>query len=344
MAEVQIAGRNRELGEKFARTINADFVSCNLHEKDSIQRVIDNAHIVVHTAGPFQNTDYYVAEQCIEAGSHYLDLSDGRQFVEGISRLDESARQRRVFVTSGASSVPAITFALIQQLSAEFLHFDQITIGLSPGNQNPRGTSTIAAILTYLGMPISVFQKGQWICVSGWGDGHYRVFPAPVGSRRVYNCDVPDLTLFPKLWKAGTVRFYAGLELDVFNFALSGMASLRKLFGIKPLSLCAPLFLKLSLMLYSFGSKNGSLAVWISGKNHQSRSIKRMIAIVTRDDGPATPSSPAIVLTKKILEDGPPAFGAFPCVGFLALDDLLDYLRPFGIWCVMGDEHGWKEC
>ena len=133
--------------------------------------------------------------------------------------------------------------------------------------------------------------------------------------------------MFPKLWNARTVRFYAGLELNIFNYALSVIASLRRLFLLEPLPRCAPLFLNLSLMLYSCGSKNGALAVWLSGKNHNSQRIERKIAIVTDDDGPATPSSAAIVLTKRILEHGPPALGAFPCVGFLTLDEIMAHSK-----------------
>ncbi len=340
---VRVAGRNRHVGEIFARTINADFVSCDLDDEDSLRQAIRDANVVIHTAGPFQKKDYRVAKLCIDAGSHYLDLSDARQFVGGIATLDQVARQQGVFVTSGVSSVPAITFALIKELSPQFSHIDQIAIGLSPGNQNPRGASTIAAILTYLGKQVTVFENAQEITVSGWGDSQYRSFPPPVGSRRVHNCEVPDLELFPKLWNARTVRFYAGLELNIFNYALSVIASLRRLFLLEPLPRCAPLFLNLSLMLYSCGSKNGALAVWLSGKNHNSQRIERKIAIVTDDDGPATPSSAAIVLTKRIIEHGPPALGAFPCVGFLTLDEIMAHLRPLGVWDVKGDEAGWGQ-
>lgn len=341
-ARVRVAGRNRDVGQNFARAINADFVPCSLDDEDSLRQAIDDSYIVIHAAGPFQNRDYHVAKLCIEAGSHYLDLSDARQFVVGISALDDLARRQHVFVSSGVSSVPAITCALIMELSSEFLSIDRITIGLSPGNQNPRGASTIAAILSYLGRPVTVVENAQEITVLGWGDSQYREFPPPVGSRRVHNCDVPDLELFPKLWNARTVRFFAGVELNVFNYALSTIALLRKLFFLERLPLCAPLFLNLSLMLYSCGSKNGSLAVWLSGKNHNSQQIERKIAIVTDDDGPATPSSAAIVLTKRILDHGPPVLEAFPCVGFLTLDEIMAHLRPLGIWAVKGDENGWE--
>ena len=51
--------------------------------------------LLIHTAGPYQQQDYHVAQAAIEAGCHYLDLADGRDFVNGISRLDAAARSAR---------------------------------------------------------------------------------------------------------------------------------------------------------------------------------------------------------------------------------------------------------
>src|SRR5207247_2609299 len=113
---------------------------------------------------------YRVAELSIELGAHYLDLADAREFVAGIGQLDDQARQRGLLVTSGVSSTPAITSALIEELRPEFSRIDEIHTALSPGNQNPRGVSTIAAVLSYLGRKIRVWQDGQWVERPGWGD------------------------------------------------------------------------------------------------------------------------------------------------------------------------------
>jgi hypothetical protein len=82
--------------------------------------------------------------------------------------------------------------------------------------------------------------------------------------------------------------------------------------------------------------------VWVRGKNSGGAPIERRIAIVTAYDGPATPSSAAIVLTSRILDGGPPRIGAFPCLGFFKLEELLSHLAPLGVWCVKGSEAGWE--
>ncbi|MGH7140161.1 MAG: saccharopine dehydrogenase family protein, partial [Pirellulales bacterium] len=313
---VRVVGRNVKVGGNFAARIGADFRPCSLDDCDSLRRALAGSFVVIHAAGPFQGGDYRVAEICLELGAHYLDLSDARNFVKGIGRLDEEARRRGLLVASGVSSTPAITSALINELTAEFSRIDEIHSALSPGNQNPRGASTVGAVLSYVGRDIRVWRDGRWANRPGWGDAQRLDFPPPVGRRRVYNCDVPDLELFPSAFNAQTVRFSAGLELNLLNHLLSVCALPCRWFGLN-LMRRARLFLNLSLMLFPFGTTNGALAVWLRGRDHAGGFIERRIALVTDYDGPATPSSAAIVLTRKILASVPSRVGAFPCVGFL---------------------------
>jgi len=338
---VWVEGRNAEIGGNFAHQIGAEFRRCDVEDRNSLQQAIDGSFLVIHAAGPFQGADYRVAELCLEVGAHYLDLADAREFVAGIGRLDDLARRRELLVCSGVSSTPAVTSALIAHLAPEFGRIDEIQTALSPGNQNPRGASTIAAVLSYLGRRIRVWQDGHWVERPGWGDVRRLDFPPPVGRRRVHNCDTPELELFPAHYGAATVRFAAGLELNLLNYLLSLCALPCRWFGFD-FSRHARFFLKLSLMLFPFGTTHGALAIWLRGLDESGQTIERRIALVTAHDGPATPSSAAVVLARKILACGPPRVGAFPCIELLALDELLLHLRPLGIWCARGDESGWK--
>ena len=339
---VRVAGRSTRIGANFAQRIGAEFHRCDLGDRDALQRAIDGSFLVIHAAGPFQGADYHVAELCLEAGAHYLDLADAREFVAGIGRLDGEARRRGLLVASGVSSTPAITSALIASVAPEFAQIEEIHTALSPGNQNPRGAATIAAVLSYLGRKIRVWRDGRWVERPGWGDVERLQFPAPVGRRRVHNCEVPDLELFPTVFGAQTVRFSAGLELNLLNYLLSLCALPCRWFGFD-FTRHARFFLNASMMLFPFGTTNGALAIWLRGRDHASRPIERRIALVTDYDGPATPSSAAVVLARKILHSGPPRTGAFPCVGLLTLEEILAHLHPLGIWCARGDESGWQE-
>jgi hypothetical protein len=236
--------------------------------------------------------------------------------------------------------VPTITWALVAELAGEFSSIDSIQIALSPGNQNPRGASTIAAILSYLGRPIRVWIDGRWQVRSGWGDRIELEFPPRAGVRRVYRCEVPDLDLFPKAWGASTVQFHAGLELDGFNRTLGVLAALRRAHLAPSLERLAPLGLWVSLKFFEFGSGNGSLAVWLRGRGRDGAAIERKIALVTALDGPATPSSAAILLASKLLLGEGLEPGARTCMGLLRLEEIRAHLEPFGIWCSRSDANG----
>ncbi len=153
---VRVVGRSAKIGRNFAQRVGADFYPCLLEDRDALRRAIEGSFLVIHAAGPFQGVDYHVAEQCLQAGAHYLDLADAREFVAGIGRLDDDARRRGLMVASGVSSTPAITSAMIAELAPDFARIEEIHTALSPGNQNPRGAATIAAVLSYLGRKIRV--------------------------------------------------------------------------------------------------------------------------------------------------------------------------------------------
>ena len=110
----------------------------------------------------------------------------------------------------------------------------------------------------------------KWVDRPGWGDVQWLQFPEPVGRRRVHNCDVPELELFPQAFGAASVRFSAGLELNFLNYLLSLCSLPCRWFGLD-LSRRARLFLNVSLMLFPFGTTNGSLAIWVRGRDHAGR-------------------------------------------------------------------------
>jgi short subunit dehydrogenase-like uncharacterized protein len=69
--------------------------------------------VVVDCAGPFQGSGTTLIEACMAAGVHYVDIADGRTWVENIWRFDADARALGVAVITGASTTPALTHAVV---------------------------------------------------------------------------------------------------------------------------------------------------------------------------------------------------------------------------------------
>jgi short subunit dehydrogenase-like uncharacterized protein len=90
--------------------------------------------LVINASGPYQLQDYRLARACIAAGVHYVDLADARGFVTGIGALDAEAREAGVLVVSGASTVPAVAVAAIDEYAPQFAMLESASIVIAPGN------------------------------------------------------------------------------------------------------------------------------------------------------------------------------------------------------------------
>lgn len=280
--------------------------------------------LLIHTAGPFQGQDYRVAEACLACGSDYIDLADGRDFVSGIGRLDERARQAGRLLVSGASSVPALSSAVVDALLPRFSALQSIEHAINPGNRTPRGDATVASILGYCRRPIRVWRDGRWQHVHGWMSGKRQLFP--FGRRRVGVCEVPDLELFPARYpQVRTVLFRAGLELPLLQWGTWCAAWLVRLGLVCSLAAYAPRLSRFSERFMRFGSDVGGMVVELAGLGIDGAPLRlRWWLDAAAGDGPQVPVTPAVVLTQRLADGLVMAKGAQPCMGLLTLDQLTD--------------------
>lgn len=301
---------------------NTTALTVNAHDPASLRRALDGVFAVVNTVGPFQAHDYSVAETCAGMGIHYVDLADARAHVDGIVRLNRRAQQRNCLIVSGASTVPAVSAALVDMLAHEFDRISDIHTCISPGNKNPRGVATVQAILSYTGSSFRIKENGRWRYAYGWSELEKVVFPTPVGKRRVYLCDVPDLDIFPMRYGAQTVSFRAGLELNLFNRGLVLLSRMRRWGWIKNLPGWAPGLIAASHLFRSFGGVAGGMRVLVRGRKN-GEEIQHTAFLIARDaNGPAIPCSPSVALIRKWVERGVADSGAMPCVGLLTWDEI----------------------
>ncbi|HKE93114.1 MAG TPA: saccharopine dehydrogenase NADP-binding domain-containing protein [Povalibacter sp.] len=292
--------------------------------------------LVIHTAGPFQQQSYHVAQACIDAGAHYVDLADGRQFVAGIVDLDAAARGRGVLIVSGASTVPALSAAVIDHYRDRFAAITDIAVGITPGNRTPRGLSTVESVLSYCGKPLQRWQNGRWQRVYGWQDLHRVRYPR-LGWRWFATCDVPDLALFPQRYGAsGSVRFHAGLELAVIQFSLWLMSWLSRWRLVSSWLPAAPALKHASEWVMGWGSDAGGMHVDIAGRDTDGRQrTLRWILTAFRGHGPQIPCVAAIVIARKLMHGELSTSGATPCLDLMTLAEFDA--------TVQGLDIGWRE-
>lgn len=311
------------------------YVALDLEAPDFAAKLADlHPGLVIHCAGPFQGQDYRVAEAACAAGAHYLDLSDGRDFVAGFgAALDTRARAAGICAVSGASSVPGLSSAVVDHLSADFAAIHDIQIAIAPGQQVPRGVATLKAVFGYAGAPVARMKDGRWQSAYGWQDLRALRF-ADLGTRWAATCDVPDLALFPQRY-AGvrTVEFRAALELRSQHAVLWCAAALRRLGMPVPLSHGAPWLNQMSSRLLDrFGSRHGGMMVRVSGTRHDGRAGTATWQLSAPDgNGPEVPCMATLLLARKLSDGTLTSRGAMPCMGLFDLDAFTPHFRQWGM-------------
>jgi saccharopine dehydrogenase-like NADP-dependent oxidoreductase len=288
--------------------------------------------ITIHTSGPFQAQGYEVAKACNAAGSHYIDLADGREFVAGIGSLDREARDNGVLVVSGASSVPCLTAALVDHYCSGFGRLESLDYGITTAQQTTRGLATTAAILSYTGKPFTTLIDGKRQAVYGWQGLHARRYTG-LGRRWLGNCDIPDLALFPERYPSlKTIRFYAGLELPLVHWTLWLLSGLVRIGLIRRLERMAPLLLRTSFLFDRFGTDNSALHMELGGTDANGAQKRITFELTARSgDGPYIPCMPAILLTRKLAQGAIDRTGATPCLDLITLDEYLAALSDMDI-------------
>jgi hypothetical protein len=283
---------------------------------------------VIHTAGPFQGQQYHVARAAIEAGSHYLDLADGRAFVTGIKALDAAARAAGVCVLSGVSSLPALSAAVVDQHIRYFKRLDSIAIGISSGAKLP-GIATLRAVLGYCGKPFPVWEKGAWVEAHGLMDRRTFGFPKPIGARLFGRCDVPDLTLLPLRYPSvRTVSFHAGFASDTCQKAVEWLASQVRRGRIESALPYAQALYRVSRWLEPLLPDRGAMFIRMHGPDDDDRARTLTWQLLAYDNhGPHIPCGPSIALARKIARGDVPEPGARACLGLLTVKEILDPLE-----------------
>lgn len=338
-----LSGRHRATLEELARRVAPD-ADIRPLDRDAITPAdLAGADLVIDAAGPFQASHDRVIRAAIDAGIAYVDLADGRDFVAAIGRHDAAARDAGIAVTTGASSVPALSHAVVRALTRGWTGIDHIRVGIFPGNRAPRGLSVVQAILSWAGRPVRVWIDGRWQSRPGWGST--RLWRMVDGTHRWASvCDTPDQDLLvARFAPRRSAEFFAGMELSLLHLGLALLlvpVRVRLIGSLRPAA--APL-LWMARQLVRFGSDRGYMEVRVSGEDASGApATRRWTLAADGNRGPFVPVLAALALIRRYRDGHPPAPGARACTDDLALDDFAGDFAELGIRCTI-DEGAHEE-
>ena len=324
--EVICAGRTLAKAEAVAGRLSATGGRARAIALDARRATPDDlaqtgARIVIDAAGPFQGAEPTVARAAIAAGLHYVDLADARDFVAAFPALDAAASTAGVAALTGASSTPALSNAVLDDLTAGWREVVSVEVAISPGARAPRGRSVVEAILSWAGRPVRVFENGGWRVRPGWTGLRRRCFGV-AGPRSLALCETPDLDVLVERFRPRrSAVFMAGLEPSLLHVGLIGLARLSALtgMGLRPF---AGVLTVLSQPFAMLGSDRGAMRVEAVGVDAEGRGRRAVWRLVAEPGaGPVTPTLAALSAVRRIAA-GEIAPGARVCAGELGLSAL----------------------
>ena len=197
--------------------------SADVRDAASLARALAGIDLVVNAVGPYTYDPGPLAEACVAAGAHYLDLAEDAAFLAAL----RGAAQRAGAASAGVAFVPgcSTTPGLVELLAQGFARIDglaAVDAWLSLGTRNPLSAALLQGLLRPLGRPAP--DGGRWFDAVVWhrADGRVLAFgryPSGLPGERVRagGCEVP-------------LRFHAGFDRAALDAraAPSGPAPRRR--------------------------------------------------------------------------------------------------------------------
>jgi short subunit dehydrogenase-like uncharacterized protein len=111
------------------------------HLDSGLDRALRDIEVVVHAAGPFEQTFQPMIDACLRTGTHYLDLSGEITTIEGVSRCHAEARRQKVMLMPSAGFEVVASDCLVAHVSRRLRGATTLAIGISGLDLISRGSA-----------------------------------------------------------------------------------------------------------------------------------------------------------------------------------------------------------
>lgn len=226
--DLVLAGRRTAPLRELARELDCEYRAFSL---ESAATAVEDVDVVAHCAGPFVDTYEPMVEACIEAGTHYLDITGEIEVFEAVQEYDPAAEEAGVMLLPGAGFDVVPTDCLANHLHRRLPDATHLTVAFSGlQTMSPGTTRTVVegidqgAFVREDGLltPVKMGERTRRIDL-GDGRGERLVSAIPWGdvSTAYYSTGVPNVEVYTPTSK-GALR------------ALSVVNALSPVLGARP--------------------------------------------------------------------------------------------------------------
>lgn len=139
-----LAGRSAEGVGALARSVGLQHAVVGLEDAAGLDRLLAGRTVVIHCAGPFSRTSMPMAEACLRAGVHYLDITGEIAVFEALHRRDAAAREAGVMLLPGVGFDVVPSDCMAAHLKRRMPAATELELGIRLIGGYSRGTATTA--------------------------------------------------------------------------------------------------------------------------------------------------------------------------------------------------------
>ncbi len=227
-----LAGRSSAPVTALAHELGFEARVFALTDPAAVLKGLEGLRAVVHCAGPFSHTSRAMADACLAARVHYLDITGEAVVFESLAARDREARAQGVMLLPGAGFDVVPSDCLAAHLKRRLPTATSLSLAFhAAGAVLSRGTAT--TMVENLQSGGLVRRGGALTCVpSGWktrridfGRGARPAVTIPWGdvSTAFHSTGIPDIEVYTS---AGAVQV-AAMRLSRFVAPLLGTAPLQ---------------------------------------------------------------------------------------------------------------------
>ncbi|KAH1130422.1 hypothetical protein J1N35_001800 [Gossypium stocksii] len=231
---IVVGGRNREKGAAMVATLgkNSEFAEVNINNKDSLEAALSDVDLVVHAAGPFQQSQKCtVLEAAIETQTAYLDVCDDTNYAFRAKSFKDRAVDANIPAITTGGIYPGVSNVMAAELvraarsesktEPERLRFSYYTAG-----SGGAGPTILATSFLLLGEEVVAYNKGQKIKLKPFTGMLNVDFGKGIGKRDVYLLNLPEVRSAHEVLEVPTVSARFGTAPFFWNWGMEAMTNL----------------------------------------------------------------------------------------------------------------------
>ena len=137
-----LAGRNARAVGQQAADLGLEYSAFPLDDPLAVDAAIADMALVMHCAGPFARTSRPMADACLRAGVHYLDITGEIAVFEALAARNVEAKSAGVMLLPGVGFDVVPSDCLAAHLARRLPSATRLTLGFQATGGLSRGTAT----------------------------------------------------------------------------------------------------------------------------------------------------------------------------------------------------------